>query len=64
MTRVREVSRDELQARRQEVLERVGMSYEELAHRADQRSLVGEEWAAWDEIRSIEFLMGDDEAAR
>jgi hypothetical protein len=62
VTRLTEVSREDLQARRQAVLKRVGTSYEDLKARAEGRSLVGDEWSAWDELREIEFLLGDDEA--
>jgi hypothetical protein len=53
---IREVSLKDLDTRRRAVLDRVGMSYEELAARAEARSLVGDEWTAWEEIREIEFL--------
>jgi hypothetical protein len=56
MPHVQELSLKELDARRAEILRRVGLSYEELARRAAARSLVGDEWAAWDEIRQIDFL--------
>jgi hypothetical protein len=56
MTHVREVSLRDLNARRKAILNRIGMSYEELAAKAEARSLVGDEWAAWDEIREIDFL--------
>ena len=56
MTHVQEISLRQLNARRKAILERVGMSYEELAAKAADRSLVGDEWAAWEEIREIDFL--------
>jgi hypothetical protein len=56
MTHVREVSLRDLNARRKAILNRIGMSYEELAAKAEARSLVGDEWAAWDEIQEIDFL--------
>jgi hypothetical protein len=56
MPEVQELSIKELDARRDEILRRVGLSYDELARRAEARSLVGDEWAAWDEIRQIDFL--------
>jgi len=56
MPHVREVSLKELNERRRAILGRVGMSYEELAAKAAARSLVGDEWAAWEEIREIDFL--------
>jgi hypothetical protein len=56
MPRVQEVTLRELDARRKAVLKRVGMTYEELAAKAADRSLVGDEWAAWEEIREVDFL--------
>ena len=60
MTRVREVSRGDLEARRSEILAGLGISYEDLADKAAGHSLVGEEWTAWDEIREIDFLLSDE----
>jgi hypothetical protein len=56
MPQVQELSTEDLDVRRDEILSRVGLSYEQLEQRADTRSLVGDEWAAWDEIRQIDFL--------
>ncbi len=56
MTHVQEVSLRELNERRNAVLKRVGMTYDELAAKAAARSLIGDEWAAWEEIREIDFL--------
>jgi hypothetical protein len=56
MPRVQEVTLRELDARRKAILKRVGMTYKELAGKAANRSLVGDEWAAWEEIREIDFL--------
>ena len=64
MTRLRELSRAELQARREAVLDRLGTSYEDLAAKAKARSLAGDEWAAWDELQEIDFLVGDDHPSR
>ena len=57
MPQVQELSAEELTTRRREILRQVGVSYEELASRAEARSLVGNEWAAWEEIRQIDFLL-------
>jgi hypothetical protein len=59
MTRVHEVTRAQLRARRKEILDRVGVSYEDLAKRADEYALVADEWSAWDELREIDFLLAD-----
>jgi hypothetical protein len=56
MPHVQEMSLKELDKRRKSILDRVGMSYEELAAKADTRSLIGDEWTAWEEIREIDFL--------
>jgi hypothetical protein len=59
-SRVREVTREELEHRKQAILTRVRMTYDEFAERAEQYTLVGEEWSAWSEMRVIEFLLDDD----
>jgi hypothetical protein len=56
MPQVQELSTEDLDVRRAEILSRVGLSYEQLEQRAEARSLLGDEWAAWDEIRQIDFL--------
>ena len=56
MPHIQEVTLEALNARRKAVLDRIGMSYEELAAKAEAGSLIGDEWAAWDEIREIDFL--------
>ncbi len=59
MSKVHHVSRDELETRRSEILERLGRTYDELASDAERYSLVGDEWSAWEEIKNIDFLLGD-----
>jgi hypothetical protein len=56
MTRVQNVTLRDLDKRRRQILSDIGMSYEELAAKAAARSLVGDEWSAWEEIREIDFL--------
>jgi len=56
MTHVKDVTLQDLDERRRAILDRIGMSYDELATKAASRSLVGEEWTAWEEIRELEFL--------
>lgn len=53
---VQDVTLKDLRKRRREILQRLGMTYEDLAANAAARSLVGDEWAAWEELREIEFL--------
>ncbi|MGY4100072.1 hypothetical protein ACW2Q0_11055 [Nocardia sp. R16R-3T] len=57
---VERVTSEELHRRRGEVLHRVGLTREEIAELAAQHTLTAEEWAAWDELRSIEFLLGEE----
>jgi hypothetical protein len=59
MTHVQDVTLGDLNERRREILDRIGMSYEELAAKAANRSLVGDEWAVWEEIREIDFLRNE-----
>ena len=56
MPHVQEMTLEELEDRRKAVLDRIGMSYNELVKKARAHALVGDEWAAWDEIREIDFL--------
>ena len=59
MSRVVQVSKSELEARRAAILAGLGTSYDELRQRYEASALVGEEWRAWDELCDIEFLLGD-----
>ena len=56
MPRAQEVTLEQLEERRRAILKQVGMTYAELARKARAHALVGDEWAAWDEIREIDFL--------
>lgn len=60
MVRVVSVDRAELLARRAEILDKHGLTIQDFASRADHYSLVGAEWDAWEELRSIAFLLGDE----
>lgn len=60
MTRVNEVTRAELEARRREILAELGVTHEDLARRARDSALVADEWHAWDKLREIEFLLADE----
>ena len=57
MTRVHEVTKEELEKRRAEILSRLETSYEDLAEKALAHRLVADEWEAWEEIREIDFLL-------
>jgi hypothetical protein len=50
---------DELRNRHRRVLKRIGMTREELSDLAARYALTPEELAAWDELKSIEFLLED-----
>lgn len=60
MATVIRMSRDELAHRRQKLLESVGMTYEELRDRAVSYTLRSEERAAYEGIRSIDYLLGNE----
>ena len=52
------MSRDELVRRREELLAEVNMTYEQLRERALAYTLRPEERAAYETIRSIDYLLG------
>lgn len=60
MTRIQDVSREDLELRRTKILRRLDTTYEEMAARAASHSLVGDEWAAWEELREISYLLAED----
>lgn len=53
-------SRDELLDRRRRLLEQSKASREELDRRATQGELAGDEYWLWEELRSIDFLLGEE----
>jgi hypothetical protein len=59
MVRVHEVTREELLARRDQILARVGTTEEDLRTRSHLGSLVGDEDAALEELRDIAYLLGE-----
>ncbi|MEX2549380.1 MAG: hypothetical protein WD638_04065 [Nitriliruptoraceae bacterium] len=59
-TRVLEPGHDELKDRRARLLERAHMSREDLEAAAAAGTLSAEEFWLWEDIRSVEFLLGDD----
>lgn len=48
-----------LRSRHREALRRLGLTREEIGELAARYALTTEELAAWNELRSIEFLLGD-----
>ena len=57
---VEHASAADLHERLRRVLADVGMEYAELADLAGRYMLTPEELAAWDEVRAICFLLGDE----
>lgn len=62
MTLVTSYSADELRERRRQILDDFGMSLEEFRQRAQRYGLAGREWEAWNNLRAVAFLLGDDES--
>lgn len=62
MTRIANLSDDELRARRAEILRKLDISFEEIRERANSYALAGEEHDAWEELGSIAFLLGETRA--
>lgn len=60
MTKMATLSDDELRKRRATILERLGVSSEELRERAERYALVGDEHEAWEQLESIAFLLGEN----
>ncbi|GAC55539.1 hypothetical protein [Gordonia amicalis] len=48
-----------LRRRRKKVLDRVGMTFEQMSELATTYSLTSEELLAWDELKAIQFLLDD-----
>jgi hypothetical protein len=53
------MSDEELRARRDEILSKLGVSFDELRSRAERYALVGDEYDAWEELESIAYLLAD-----
>jgi hypothetical protein len=49
-------------ARREKILRDHRLSFEEIAERATSYTLIGEQWAAWNELQDIAYLLGDDDS--
>jgi hypothetical protein len=62
--RVLEPSRAELEARRSRLLDRLGVSREELERAAESGALTGEQYWLLEDVRSTEFLLGIDDDGR
>lgn len=60
MTQTISVTREQLLEERAAILGRYDTTLEEFTGRADGYRLVGDEWQAWERLRDIAFLLGDD----
>jgi hypothetical protein len=62
--RVLQPGREELEARRARLLDRLGMSRDDLERAADSGALTGDQYWLLEDIRSIEFLLGHNDDGR
>ena len=56
---VKEASAGDLRSRRDDILAKVGRNWNELVERRERGELTAEEWAAWDELLGIVFLLDE-----
>lgn len=56
-TLVRHVTREELVARRSEIIQELGLTEPEFDAKVETGGLVGREWSAWSEIEDIDYLL-------
>lgn len=56
--RVVESTQESLWRRREELLKRARVDYEDLKERAEHDELVGDEWRVWDELKALDYLLG------
>ena len=61
MAPVIDVTREELLARRAEILRRIELDEGEFELAAATRTLSSEEWEAKEELEEISFLLGDED---
>lgn len=64
MSRVVEVSREELLRRREALAARVDMTYEELARKQRSNDLPADQWWVWQDIQAVNYLLGEPDCAR
>ncbi|WP_036465576.1 hypothetical protein [Mycolicibacterium iranicum] len=62
MTKIATLTDDELRARREQILAKLGLSLTEIRNRAAHYALVGDEHDAWEQLESIAFLLGETRA--
>jgi hypothetical protein len=58
--RVHHPTAEELRGRRDRLLARAGTTREDIERRAEDGTLSAEEYWIWQDIRSVEFLLGDE----
>lgn len=56
---VRTVSREELQARRQVILDKLGLTLEQVRLGMPAGTMSSDEWDAFEELDQIAFLLGE-----
>lgn len=61
MAPVIEVTREHLLARRDAILDRLGLTHQEYLRRAADSELSGEEWDVRDDLDSIAFLLNEQD---
>lgn len=59
MTSTIVLTRDDLEERRQQLLDRLGVSLSELTARANAYALTEDERAVWEALKGIEYLLAD-----
>ncbi|BDU04678.1 hypothetical protein [Nocardia cyriacigeorgica] len=59
MVQVKSYTVEQLKQQRDDILARVRMSLEQFREKASSYSLVGNEWNDWEDLQSIEFLLGN-----
>ena len=59
-TKIRRVSESDLEARRSEILDELGLTEDELRAKVRNGGLVGIEWSAWSTIDEIDYLLARD----
>jgi hypothetical protein len=62
MTRLAAVTNEQLRARREQILAKLGIPLDELHEWATRYALVGDEYDAWERLESIAFLLGESGA--
>lgn len=58
-SRIVTVTREELSARRADLLDRAGLTWEEFKGLPEAEALGGDDWETFEELREIAFLLGE-----